>query len=349
MKIMKKLTLLFVGSSLTLYLAILWLMGDGERSSATSLRLAYTSPTSCVSVGPSNNTYQDAAILDSGYFCIKNDFTQRKLYGAGHSGPSYGHALIEVFGGDVVIDLQGHILHSDFRSHGVLATTASNRGWAERERRTFGLTTTRITIKNGVIDLRGTGTGTMLINHWALRDLDDNVPPELHSFERTSFILENLRITTDNIGIILEGAGNIVRNCIIESGGSAAIMMAGPNGQITDNTIILRSPLIPGALKSQITGPFDLFDLPEILHERRLPKSAIVLHLATGAKITGNRIEVKEASATRHAIYLTDASKEVVIGGNTFVGSEDPVTLLKGSTAILKNNVLEPRKPWWKF
>jgi len=189
----------------------------------------------------------------------------------------------------------------------------------------------------------------MLINHWALRDLDDNVPPELHSFERTSFILENLRITTDNIGIILEGAGNIVRNCIIESGGSAAIMMAGPNGQITDNTIILRSPLIPGALKSQITGPFDLFDLPEILHERRLPKSAIVLHLATGAKITGNRIEVKEASATRHAIYLTDASKEVVIGGNTFVGSEDPVTLLKGSTAILKNNVLEPRKPWWKF
>lgn len=80
------------------------------------------------------------------------------------------------------------------------------------------------------------------------------------------------------------------------------------------------------------------------------PRAAIALHQATGTLISGNRIEVKGKSATRHNIYVANGSKDVRIEGNTFVGSDNTVTLVDGSTAELKNNVFEKKKtPWWKF
>ena len=204
-----------------------------------------------------------------------------------------------------------------------------------------------ITIKNGVLDLRGMGTAVAYFNKWRMDSIDELIPDDFSGYENSNIILENLLIKTDNIGIILEGDGNIVRNCIIESGGSAAITMAGPNGQITDNTIILTKPFIPGNMQGTKFNENRHFS--QLLEERSRAKAAIALHQATGTVISGNRIEVIGKSPTRHNIYLTDASKNVRIEGNTFVGTEDPVTLVKGSTATMKNNVFEPRKPWWKF
>jgi len=201
----------------------------------------------------------------------------------------------------------------------------------------FAQRTTRITIKNGVIDLRGVGIGAEFINHGSMLFIE--TPVLGGNYEKTEFILENLRIITDNTGVVLEGDGNIVRNCIIESGGVAAIMMAGPNGQILNNTIILTNPFIPGDMRAK--GFSELRNFSELIRERKRPKSAIALHQATGTIISGNRIEVKGKSPTRHNIYLTDASENVLVEGNTFVGSDEPVTQVKDSTAILKNNVFE--------
>jgi hypothetical protein len=304
-------------------------------------------PSPCMPLFPRGIVYQDAAILASGTYCLAADFMQKKLSGAGHTGPTRGHALIEIFGGDIVIDLQKHTLHSDFNSDGVLATAGSNRGWAEREKRSFGLHTTNITIKNGTIDLRGIGTGIDLINRWSMTKIDQAIPDDLIGYEKSRFVLENLLIKTDNVGIQLEGDGNIIRNCVIESAGDAAIMMAGPNGRITNNKIVFTNPLIPTwhtSSRSDDIGRL-LWELPQA---RKQVRAAIVLHQATGTLISDNQITVEGGSKTRHSIYLRDQSKNVLIENNTFTDAESPVTLQDGSTAQLKNNKMEQRKKsWW--
>ena len=185
-----------------------------------------------------------------------------------------------------------------------------------------------------------------------MNSIDEPVPTKpipygLTGYEEPSLILENLLIKTDNLGITLTGDGNIIRNCIIESGGDATIIMAGPNGRIQNNIIVLTNPFVPGSMRgANFSQPEEILKL---LKNREVSTAAIALHEATGTVISGNRIEVKGKSPTRHNIYLTDASENVRIEGNTFIGAEDPVTLVKGSTAIMKNNVFERRKPWWKF
>ena len=276
---------------------------------------------------------------EAGRYCIAVDFWQRRFCGAGHCAPAAYRHLLHIGGGDVTIDLRNHTLHSDGHSSGIIAYTQSNKGSVEPDDPNFSFAqrTTRITIKNGVIDLRGVGIGAEFINHGSMLFIE--TPVLGGNYEKTEFILENLRIITDNTGVVLEGDGNIVRNCIIESGGVAAIMMAGPNGQILNNTIILTNPFIPGDMRAK--GFSELRNFSELIRERKRPKSAIALHQATGTIISGNRIEVKGKSPTRHNIYLTDASENVLVEGNTFVGSNEPVTQVKDSTAILKNNVFE--------
>lgn len=306
--------------------------------------------TSCHPLSPRSKVYQDAAVLAPGIYCVAKNFIQEKLSGAGHTGPGYGHALIEIFGGDVTIDLQGHTLHTAYRSHGLLATSQANQGWAQRENRIFGLHTKKIIVKNGVIDLRGTGTGIFFIDRWDMKDVDENVPSDLVGYKITEYVFDNLLIKTDNAGIILEGGGNIIKNCIIESGGNAAITMAGPNGKIINNTITLANPIVSASMGGVQISSFELRYFSEFFKGRKAHRAAIVLHQADGTVINGNRIEVKGGSETRHNIYLNHGSKDVHIEGNTFVGADDPVTLVDGSTAELKNNVFEKKKvPWWKF
>lgn len=301
-------------------------------------------PLACKQLFPRSDVYQDAAILESGTYCIGADFLQKGMSGGGHSGPGRDHALIRVHGGDVVIDLQKHTLHTDARSSGVVTYTRPNRRWAEDDKHTFGLHTTNITIKNGVIDLRGIGTGVELINRWDMTFLDRPPPAELTGYDKTHFILENLTIKTDNVGIQLEGDGNIIRNCIIESGGDAAIMMAGPNGVIMNNTIMLTNPFFPTWYASEMSGAIEPNFISKFSKFRKMTRAAIVLHQASGTVISGNRIEVKGKSETRHSIYINNESKNVVIEKNIFIGGIDPVILLDGSSTKMDANINVPEK-----
>jgi hypothetical protein len=303
----------------------------------------------CIDLLPDKGPFKEAAVWQTGRYCVAMDFWQRRFCGAGHCAPAAYRHLLDIRGGDVTIDLRNHTLHSDGHSSGIIAYAQSNKSSLIPGEPNFAFTqdTRKITLKNGVIDLRGGGIGVELINRWNALFIDSPIPASLTAYEKTAFILENLRITTDNTSIILEGEGNIIRNCIIESGGVAAIMMAGPNGQIVDNTIILNSPFIPGNMRPRNFN--ELRDISALIREKRRPKAAISLHQASGTLIRGNRIEVKENSSTRHNIYLTDASKDVRVEGNTFIGSEKPVTLDKDSTAIFRDNVFESAKSWWRF
>lgn len=312
--------------------------------------LAGTPPYGCVELRPEFGPYQEASILKPGSYCITVDFWQSRLSnGAGHSGPAPHRHLIGIKGGDVTIDMLNNMLHSDGHSSGIYTAAMSNRGSAEYMKINYGHQTRNINIKNGVIDLRGLGTGVILINRWDMHRIDAEIPENMPGYEQSNFVLENLLIKTDNIGIILEGEGNIVQNCIIESGGSAAITMAGPKGKIINNTIILRDPIRPGSMTGINFGNLETRNIAEFMKERQAPKAAIALHQANGAIISGNRIEVVGSSASRHSIYLTDSSKDVQIEGNTIVGKSDTIMLAKGSTAIQKNNVFKLEKPWWIF
>lgn len=292
---------------------------------------------SCIPLLPRSEANQDAVIDRAGAYCVDRDFRQPALYGAGHSGPRYDHALVAVGGGDVTIDLRRHTLHTDARSHGVLSAARVNMGGARDQKREFGASTRNITVRNGVIDLRGTGTGVRLVRWWDLIALDERMPQEAAPYEKTRYVLENLTIKTDNVGIQLEGDGNIVRNCLIESDGDAAIIMAGPNSQIIGNTIVLGNPSIPTWVKSSEAG-----DLPGMLYKtpaaRKQTRAAIVLQDGSGSVLRGNRIEVKGKSATRHSIFLNNGSKDVLIEGNSFVDGVDATMVLGDSSSRANGN-----------
>lgn len=327
-------------SSWTCYLLLLVLQASSLARGATVAE----ETASCKPLLPRSAADQDAVVDSAGAYCMGSDFRQPMLYGAGHSGPRYDHALIKVGGGDVTIDLQQHTLHTDARSHGLLLAARSNVGVARDLQRDFGASSRNVTVRNGVIDLRGTGTGVRFVRWWELIKLGETVPPDAQPYEHTRYVLENLTIKTDNVGIQLEGDGNIVRNCVIESDGDAAIIMAGPNSQIVNNTIILGEPLLPTWTKAaeQSNQLAMLYKTPKA---RQQTRAAIVLQDGSGSLVRGNRIEVKGKSSTRHSIFLNNGSRAVVIEGNTFVDGVDAPLALAGSSSRLKGNLaLDGRK-----
>ena len=327
-------------------LLAIWMLWPEEdnRQSLHPPKLVAASSQACTVLLPESGPYKEAVIWEPGTYCIGADFWQRRLHGAGHSGPApYRHLLEVVGGGDVDIDLASHILHSDGHSSGIVIEVIKNNEDKNSSDLQNKFMVKKIIIRNGVIDLRGLGAGVNSIGKWRMYDIDEAIPDGLTGYERTGIVLENLLIKTDNVGIILEGDGNVIRDCIIESSGNAAIMMAGPNGRIENNTILLKDPFIPTWLANDSSkGPISI--TMNLSRYRKMPRAAIVLHQASGAVISGNRIEVEGRSATRHNIYLADGSKDVRIEGNTIVGFDDPVTLLKGSTAEMKDNIFENRK-----
>lgn len=338
----------FIPSVLLAALAVAWPIWQSfaDRPALRPPQIVSTEQKSCIALTPALGPYKEAVIWAPGNYCIAEDFLQQRLSdGAGHSGPGDYRHLIDIRASNVNVNISNRTLHSDGHSSGI-AIGSDEYGRIKSLDNSFTISR-EIKISNGVIDLRGLGGGIYNLNRWRMDKINDNGPDDFEKYPRSNIILENMLILTDNISILLEGDGNIIRNCIIESGGTSTITMAGPNGRIENNTIILAAPLIPGSLQG--TDFRQNRNFSKIFEARREPKAAIVLHQATGSIITGNRIEVKGKTPDRHNIYITDASKNVRIEGNTFIGTEAPVTLVKGSTAILKQNKVEPREPWWKF
>ena len=326
-------------------LLVIWMQlpEDFNRPSLHPPKLVAATSKTCTILLPESGPYKEAVIWEPGTYCIGADFWQRRLHGAGHSGPAPYRHLVAVKASDVTIDLANHTLHTDGHSSGIVERIIPKNENDDSPSSKYGLRRKNITIRNGVIDLRGLGTGVSSVDKWHMYDINQAIPDGLTGYQKTGIVLENLLIKTDNVGIILEGDGNIIRNCIIESSGNAAIMMAGPNGRITNNTIVLKDPFIPTWLANDSSkGPISI--MMETSRYRKMPRAAIVLHQASGTVIVGNRIEVEGKSASRHNIYVTDASKDVRIEGNTIVGFDDPVTLLNGSTATMKDNVFENKK-----
>lgn len=308
----------------------IWLLWPAERNkSFLKPPLLTPKPSAfCIQIRPNFGPYQEAVVKEPGVHCLSVDFWQRRLSDfGGHTGPTSDSNLLTIISNNVTVEMSNHTLHSDGNSSGIVA---------QRIEQTNRPMPTNIIIKNGVLDLRGIGTGVAMLDQWSMNDINTPLPEHFSQFRKSGVLLENLLIRTDNVGIKLEGDGNIIRNCIIESGGKSAIIMAGPNGKIINNTVILTEPIISVKGNSGLLSQFE-----NLSDFRKIQRAAIVLHSGTGTVISGNRIEVKGMSHTYHNIYLTDASIGVRISDNKIVGSSAIVTSIKGSSSEMKNNVIE--------
>ncbi|MGV7207020.1 right-handed parallel beta-helix repeat-containing protein [Oxalobacteraceae bacterium A2-2] len=290
--------------------------------------------TNCIPVTPETGPYKEAVIWEPGVHCVKENFWQQRLSDfAGHTGPAPYRRLIEIRSNDVILDLNGNTLHTDGDSSGIVAVDSSSSA-----------AVVNLTIRNGIVDLRGIGDGIDVSETWPFWKIEGQPKEKLVPFKKTRIILENLTIKTDGNAIQLEGDGNIIRNCIIESSGDFAIGMVGPNGKILNNKILLLDPFFPTRLmRRQIVEK--IIQRSDVIH---FPRSAILLYRATNTLIQGNRIEVEGKSDTRHNIYLANQSTGVIASHNIIVGKEEPAKLLDQSSITLADNSYEPVRPWYK-
>ena len=307
----------------------------------------------CVRVVPEKDHLQFYSIYKPGSYCVDQDFYLQTGYalseGWRESVPS--SVILSINSGDVVVDLQGHELKTNSnRVNGVKAYPDQYHPKALN----------RIVIKNGTIDLRG-GYGVSLISQviYEADKLRKNVALELAGaahqaadrYRPSDYVLENLTIKTSGEGIILAGKNSIVRNCKIDAG-NGAVQIYGPGAQVINNEIILHSAE------------------PDPHKYRNKPPIALILHDAEGAVVTGNTITVKGKMKNAQAIVLS-RSPNVRIENNkingvaeAYVIDDTPAPLDPGqnpkgyapprdsgpaSSALLKDNVVNPRASWFPF
>jgi len=124
--------------------------------------------------------------------------------------------------------------------------------------------------------------------------------------------------------INIQGSGTIIRNCVIETDGSTALWLFGPDAIIEGNTII-----VSGA------SPVREADAP------------IRLHHGDGAIIRNNRIVIKDG-ANRRGMSVFDTGA-ITVEKNTFYGMTEKDDVAKAFTGSLEMKESGSRfEPAWK-
>lgn len=318
------------GGLLTAYLGL----RESRPVPLPSLPLSVARNFECHDLPLSQKAGQVWHVQDSGSFCLAEDFLQPTLWGAGHSLPRYGHALVRLSGGEVTVDLQGHHLLAESLSDGMVAENSTDKEIATRFGLPHGTDLKSVTIKNGFIDLQGRGDGIVLVDHWSASPGSTRSTSEA-THHKTSHVLENLVIRTRGRSIILEGRGNVIRNCIIESSGNAAIVVMGPDNVVENNRIVLAPRWERPRSLLEITRQYPVWEEDG---PGTPPRAALVLQEASNSRISGNNIEVANPSAKRVAILIRDESKAVEIKDNVFVGPSEIGSLSPGATVLEAGN-----------
>lgn len=289
------------------------------------------------------------SILRPGSYCLDQDWSQRKLGWLAHFGTG-DTDMLRLYCGHVTVDMQGHALACNYERSGITLDTVMNRDRARRGTNSVANPSMRysedsldnrfVTIRNGTIDLTGgeqTGIGCHFRNIWGSGFITNpfiparprNAAPD--NFTRNEYLLDNLKIHTLGIGVMLEGSHNVIRNCVVHSQGQAAVVGAGPDLTIESCEIWLK----PSAGEHHVRAD--------------MPRAAIHLRDGSRAVIRNNVIRLSESDGnTPPAILIRDGASDVLIENNTFVNaSGDPVVLADNSSAIVRDNKIAQRwVPW---
>jgi len=124
--------------------------------------------------------------------------------------------------------------------------------------------------------------------------------------------------------INIQGAGTVIRNCVIETNGGTALWLFGPNAVIENNTIIVHG-----------ASPVREADAP------------IRLHQGDGSIIRNNRIVIKDG-ANRRGLSVFDTGA-IMVEKNTFYGMTQKDEVAKAFTGSLEMKESGSRfEPAWK-
>jgi hypothetical protein len=285
---------------------------------------------------PGFNIYHNGKNLSlsgPGCFVLGQDIVRhvdalgRFLGEPGGSGP-----MIELFGSDIVMDLNGHALRSNRAS-----TAIATRIWGmlqDRKKRNYAF-------KNGTINVRGVGFD---MSGWQYGGEPHNYKPGPDQIERaidwygpnfrdfgdTNILLENLTIKSGGLAAYLVGRNNIIRHCHIEVEGHEALALFGANNQLIDNEIIIkRSRPAP---KEPDQPPAHLN-----LGSYYVEYAAIWIRDAPGLIIRGNKITIEGMIPAKEAIMLIN-SPRVVIENNTITGAGKIYTALDTQSSAYAHN-----------
>lgn len=158
-------------------------------------------------------------------------------------------------------------------------------------------------------------------------------PSKAADYHERNIRIENMHIDARELNVTsrahagainIQGAGTIIRNCVIETDGSTALWLFGPDAIIEDNTII-----VSGA------SPVREADAP------------IRLHHGDGAIIRNNRIVIKDG-ANRRGISLFDTGA-ITVKKNTFYGMTEKDDVARAFTGSMEMKESGSRfEPAWK-
>jgi Right handed beta helix region len=159
------------------------------------------------------------------------------------------------------------------------------------------------------------------------QQLVKDLPKTPLEYPNRAIHIENMTIRTQSIGIVVQGGGTIIRNSVIETFGSAAIWIYGPNALIENNTIIVHSeqPYLSG-------------------------DAAIRLYHGDGAIIRNNKIIVK-GSVHKRAVSTIDTGS-FAFDGNTLTGISETdkyAIAVRGDMLGKLNGTVFKRARSWPF
>ena len=278
---------------------------------------AQAAPEGCKPLRRNSNLMTVSATASgSGQLCLLQDLVQRNVYdgitGRNRGSPGRNGALNVVNAHDLDVNLTGHLI--------------SGEPFDDTTGISVGSTSTRITLRNGVV--RAPGREGIGIGMAPYKDpgqffspSPEDAPPMRQSrydpitktyshsdpwnYEPATYYgIDQVRIKAGGRGVILAGSGNVLRNSMIEVDSSTAVCVYGPNAVIEGNTFIVHR------------------------RDHRL----------------------LEADGTKAALKLLDA-KNAIVRNNRFVvhgsylGRADAaINLISSSGVTLENNVVEGAK-----
>lgn len=135
-------------------------------------------------------------------------------------------------------------------------------------------------------------------------DLRKTFMPNAVAYPIRNLHIENMRIRSQDYAVVLQGAGTVIRDSVIESDSGTALWLYGPNATIENNVFIVHCL----SKKQSLQGRSQCQEMD----------APIRLMHGDGAIIRNNRFVLKE-NAHKRVISLFDTGA-ITVEGNTYTG-----------------------------
>ena len=312
---------------------------------------------------------QDHGLDKSGSYCLKEDIFVKghRSWAEGGRIFNVSKIIVNISANDVVLDFDGHTAWSDGRlDAGIETTLATNRASLKNPPRNITVRNGTLRLDHSGIGIRFSGLGGLYGDKWpgsiasdwgepkfgstttgerlqratqeakeqnkdSTEELLRLLPASPAAYPVRNLHIEKMHIRTEGIAVLLQGAGTVIRDSVIEADAGTAIWIYGPGAVIENNTIIVHG-------RADTNTPLLEADAP------------IRLHHGDGAIIRNNRIVAKD-DAHRRVLSLFDTG-DVTVEGNVFEGigeGDEWAKAFLGSVHIIaKSNRFNAARNWWQ-